>query len=454
MGGNRNQRKGQSAIEYLTTYGWMLLVIAIVGGAIFTTVQDSAQIQSVSGLTNADVQVSDYGLNDDGLQLSLRASSPDQVNIQKVTITDTQTGVTADISPSEVVAVGDTTQVSLQDVQTTDTSDKYDLEITYDTGGLEGLVAEGQITGSFGVFNRISLENAKFNRSTNELQIDVKNTGDNTTNSISYTVEANNTDYTGSLSNLDAGETSQINVSTDETYPLKSINLDTEGTQFIDSNSGLKCTPTEGLVGYWTFNEEQTQNGYANDLSGYSNSGSISNLAVTGSDGKIDSSYNLTKGQVNTDTLNGVTLSEFTVIFWSKVSESSNNRLFIRKPWVGDGGFLGYISTPPRVVFGSQSDSGSRVEGPKTDLEYSKWTLHTYRFNGSSVSLWLNGKLEQSEAQQSKFTSSSGFKFGPGDAGLMDEPRIYNRSLTQQEIQRLYNVRSEDWAVSGCKLTG
>ena len=31
--------KGQTAIEYLMTYGWMLLVVAIVGGAIITTVQ-------------------------------------------------------------------------------------------------------------------------------------------------------------------------------------------------------------------------------------------------------------------------------------------------------------------------------------------------------------------------------------------------------------------------------
>lgn len=29
---------GQSAIEYLMTYGWMLLVVAIVGGTIFSVV--------------------------------------------------------------------------------------------------------------------------------------------------------------------------------------------------------------------------------------------------------------------------------------------------------------------------------------------------------------------------------------------------------------------------------
>ena len=61
-----NKAKGQLAIEYLTTYGWMLLVIAIVGGAIFTTVQNSSQIESTSGLANADVQVEEFGVTDSG----------------------------------------------------------------------------------------------------------------------------------------------------------------------------------------------------------------------------------------------------------------------------------------------------------------------------------------------------------------------------------------------------
>jgi hypothetical protein len=141
--------KGQSAIEYLTTYGWMLLVIAIVGGAIFSTVQNSAQVQDASGLTNADVQVNDFGLNSEGLQLSLRSASQDQVNINKIEIKDEETGRTAAISPSEVVPIGDTTQIELKEVYSTETSDSYDMKITYDTGGLEGLVAEGKITGNF-----------------------------------------------------------------------------------------------------------------------------------------------------------------------------------------------------------------------------------------------------------------------------------------------------------------
>lgn len=34
-----------SAIEYLMVYGWMLLVIAIVGGAIFATIQETKEVE-------------------------------------------------------------------------------------------------------------------------------------------------------------------------------------------------------------------------------------------------------------------------------------------------------------------------------------------------------------------------------------------------------------------------
>jgi len=138
------KRKGQSAIEYLTTYGWMLLVVAIVGGSIFTTVQNSADIQSVSGLSNAEVRVSDYGLSEDGLQFSLRSAAAEQVNIRKITVTNSETGVSADISPSKVVSVGDTASFELKDVQKTEAIDTYNLEFTYDVGGLTGKVAEGE----------------------------------------------------------------------------------------------------------------------------------------------------------------------------------------------------------------------------------------------------------------------------------------------------------------------
>ena len=52
---------GQSAIEYLMTYGWMLLVVAITGSTIFAVASDQS-VESISGFTGSDVQINDFGV--------------------------------------------------------------------------------------------------------------------------------------------------------------------------------------------------------------------------------------------------------------------------------------------------------------------------------------------------------------------------------------------------------
>lgn len=211
--------KGQSAIEYLTTYGWMLLVVAIVGGSIFTTIQGRAQIQSVSGLNNAEVQVSDYGLNSEGLQLNLRAASTDQVSINEVKIENPDTGLTADITPSEVVPVGDTTQLSLEDVTESESTDTYNMKINYDTGGLEGLVAEGSIEG------RLEIE----------------------TNSWTYDVDGDGTDEKAEF--VGSGtENSPLNI--DSLTELQAINKNSTTRSYsYELTSNIDASPTSSWNG-------------------------------------------------------------------------------------------------------------------------------------------------------------------------------------------------------------
>jgi len=141
--------KGQSAIEYLTTYGWMLLVIAIVGGAIFNTVQDRSNVRSVSGL-NDDVRVDDFAVSDEGgLQAEVSAATGDPVEISNVSVRDPETNEKVSNCDNSVVAVGETEAVNISGVEYSETSNKYDVIINYDTGSLKNLEANGSITGNF-----------------------------------------------------------------------------------------------------------------------------------------------------------------------------------------------------------------------------------------------------------------------------------------------------------------
>jgi hypothetical protein len=157
-------RKGQSAIEYLTTYGWMLLVVAIVGGAIFTTVQGQSNIQNSSGLANADVQIANFGITggsgSEALSIELRSAAQDQVEITKINISEQgdnpdSVAYTGDGSAdgqfdggdNVVIPVGDTHTFTINEFNNSDTQNTFDIEITYNTGGLDDLQVSGTFTG-------------------------------------------------------------------------------------------------------------------------------------------------------------------------------------------------------------------------------------------------------------------------------------------------------------------
>lgn len=142
------KRKGQSAIEYLTTYGWMLLVIAIVGGAIFTTIQGQSNLQSSSGLANADVQIANFGVTDKGLQIEFRSAAQEQVENIKVTVVKNSTAnQSAQITQ---IPVGQTATATFSNFTQDQTQDTFEVVINYDTGGLTDLEVNGTIQGNLG----------------------------------------------------------------------------------------------------------------------------------------------------------------------------------------------------------------------------------------------------------------------------------------------------------------
>lgn len=156
------QRKGQSAIEYLTTYGWMLLVVAIVGGAIFTTVQGQSQIQSVTGFSGTDVGIDSFGTTGESLALQLVSQgsnpvTPTAVNLSRENaqgnIVSAYNGSVAEDGVDAPIPLGETRQVLVGNVTSGDSSQTFDITITYTTGELSGLQQSGTITGSFEIID-------------------------------------------------------------------------------------------------------------------------------------------------------------------------------------------------------------------------------------------------------------------------------------------------------------
>ncbi|MFB6175388.1 MAG: hypothetical protein ABEJ87_05470 [Candidatus Nanohalobium sp.] len=140
--------KGQSAIEYLMSYGWMLLVVAIIGGAIYTTVGGRC-VTSTSGFSSTDVRVADFGTTGSGeLRFNLRNAHPEPIEITNISVTSETSGQT--------VSSGDLTRIPALGTSTAPVSDVYfqeangcnviQVQITYDSGGIENQIVTGQFT--------------------------------------------------------------------------------------------------------------------------------------------------------------------------------------------------------------------------------------------------------------------------------------------------------------------
>ena len=143
---------GQSAIEYLMTYGWMLLVVAVVGGAVFSLAQGDSP-ETVSGFTGSDVQIDDFGVTENNnLQLELTDGSGQGSTVSAINITDEDTGkfVYKEFGNNNAVDVGGETVFELPNISRSD-SGSLEVTVFYDTGGLTNLSVSGSISGGFAV---------------------------------------------------------------------------------------------------------------------------------------------------------------------------------------------------------------------------------------------------------------------------------------------------------------
>ncbi|MBC5793008.1 MAG: hypothetical protein H8Z69_03105, partial [Nanohaloarchaea archaeon] len=166
----------------------------------------------------------------------------------------------------------------------------------------------------------LEIMSVEFNRSSNELEVVVQNTGEpiNNKTNVSIGVIGGSVAKTQQYDvDLSAREITTLNLPVDRTYPLDTVQASLT-TYPVSTESGIKCTPTKGLVGYWTFNEEQTQNGWAVDLSGYGNNGSIENSVDSGEIGKVGGSYEFSGGNLRVSDSNSLDMDKVTALAWAK----------------------------------------------------------------------------------------------------------------------------------------
>ena len=223
---------------------------------------------------------------------------------------------------------------------------------------------------------------------------------------------------------------------------------------------------SDGLVGYWPLDEGS---GTATaDLSGNVNTGSLLKGAGSGvapqwnASGKFGNCLSFDGISSYVDCGNGASLrpaSAVTVAGWVKQSALSYYAPiagFIYDQGSDESGYaILSWTTPTPSGYGGWIRMGANTDGgymPRVTTGYTlgQWTHVVLTYNGSVTTLYVNGsanKQTSADTGNLDYNPQTTFKMGvfqAGDwwlpySGLIDEVAVWNRALSQTEVDDLYN---------------
>jgi hypothetical protein len=218
---------------------------------------------------------------------------------------------------------------------------------------------------------------------------------------------------------------------------------------FTKSSTG---TVSSGLVAYWNFDEGNGTT--AADSSGNGNHGKLVNgpqwaagitgkaLSFDGIDDNVTVSASSSLGLSNSFTLSAwvfptAAQNKFTAVM-AKNSASDHVYFLYATSW---DGYCGNTGAP---LAGANITGAQQVICSPSALPLNTWTYLTSTYDGSNLNLYVNGSLAQSVPVNGTVDPSTGplqigaSYFGEYFQGLIDEVQIYNRALTDTEIQTVY----------------
>ena len=143
---SKNSKKGQSALEYLMTYGWALVVIVIVIAALVFLIQPS-QVGGNTCSTTSGILITNHQLLGSTDDLSLILSNQAAATLTTIDVNVSGTiGGTSIVDSNTIASLGTTQSTQLVDLSTVQagafdvqSGSTYSLQVTFNYNDRDGL---------------------------------------------------------------------------------------------------------------------------------------------------------------------------------------------------------------------------------------------------------------------------------------------------------------------------
>lgn len=193
----------------------------------------------------------------------------------------------------------------------------------------------------------------------------------------------------------------------------------------------------DSLTGYWSFDESSGD--IANDGTPYGNNGQIVG-ATRITEGKSGGALQFDGGDIVNLGIAEFEIpgtNEFSLSLWFKFDDSFTGHLIRRGPYVYPYRIYSNANRINTTVRTSRTNYMSSLMFPQAG----SWYHCVLTYGNGDRRLYVNGQLDNSSALTGdlNFYSDYDTNLGEGYIGAMDEVKIYNKALSAEEVEAIYN---------------
>lgn len=205
----------------------------------------------------------------------------------------------------------------------------------------------------------------------------------------------------------------------------------------------------QGLIGHWTMDSRDFDNGTIRDKSGHGNHGSATSGLTFGEPAIVGTGVLFSDTSDEQITISPISSTDLTLSCWYRYDGLGNG---IWNTPFGDGNGTEHHILIEEDGSGEIGFYNGSFYGSGYNLSVGEWYHIVTVKSGTQQKIYVNNDLKldsnnsfDNSASDNSFETIGNYEPGANQSslGVLDDVRAYNRMLSEDEINALYNMRSQ-----------